>query len=73
MTEKQLQIIRQRRKDECFPIVNRGPLWYNCLTIEQRAELNGWYHNWLNVTETGVIPPRPSWLDNKIEREEILL
>ena len=73
MTEKQKNIIRQRRKDECFVIINRGMLWYNCLTIGQKAELNGWYHNWLNATETGVIPPRPSWLDEKIEKEEILL
>lgn len=73
MNDKQKQIIRQRRKDECFPIINRGVLWYNCLTIEQKSELNGWYHNWLNATETGVIPAKPSWLNDKIEREEILL
>ena len=73
MNEKQKQILRQRRKDECFTIINRGVLWYNCLTIEQKAELNGWYHAWLNVTETGVIPAKPSWLNSKIEREEILL
>ena len=66
-------VIRKRRERECFPIVNRGPLWYNCLTIEQRAELNGWYHAWLNATETGYIPPTPLWLNDKIEREEILL
>ena len=73
MTERQLQILRQRRKDECFAIINRGILWYNCLTIEQKAELNGWYHAWLRVTETGAIPPKPSWLNDKSEREEILL
>lgn len=73
MTERTLEVIRQRRKNECFPIINRGVLWYNCLTLEQRAELNGWYHAWLNATETGVVPAKPSWLDNKIEKEEILL
>lgn len=66
-------VIRKRRERECFPIINRGQLWYNCLTIEQRAELNGWYHAWLNATETGYIPPMPSWLNDKIEKEEILL
>ena len=71
-SENQKLVIRQRREKECFTIINRGVLWYNCLTIEQKAELNGWYHNWLNATETGVIPPRPSWLNDKIEREEIL-
>jgi hypothetical protein len=73
MTEKQKNVIRQRRQDECFVVINRGTLWYNCLTIEQKAELNGWYHKWLNATETGVIPPKPSWLNDKIEKEEILL
>ena len=73
MTEKQKQILRQRRKDECFKIINRGQLWYNCLTIEQKAELNCWYHAWLNITETGVVPSVPKWLNQKIEREEILL
>lgn len=73
MTENQKQIIRQRRIKECFPIVNRGQLWYNCLTIEQKAELNGWYHSWLNATETGIIPSVPKWLHDKIEKEEILL
>lgn len=66
-------VLRKRRERECFPIINRGVLWYNCLTIEQKAELNGWYHAWLNVTETGVIPVNPVWLNDKIEREEILL
>ena len=73
MTKRDLEVIRQRRETECFPIINRGVLWYNCLTVEQKAELNGWYHNWLNATETGVIPPKPSWLWDKIEKEEILL
>lgn len=73
MTEQRKSVIRKRREKECFTIINRGTLWYNCLTIEQKSELNGWYHNWLNATETGVIPPKPEWLDNKIEREEILL
>ena len=73
LSENRKQIIRQRRMKECFPIVNRGTLWYNCLTDEQRIELNSWYHKWLNATETGTIPHRPEWIDNKINKEEILL
>ena len=64
--------IRDRRKSECFPIINRGRLWYSHLTIEQYNELNDWYHAWLDAPETLVIPPIPSWIDDKIEREEIL-
>ena len=73
ISEQQKKVIRQRRLRECFQIVNRGQLWYNCLTLEQRSELNGWYHAWLNATETGIIPAPPGWLNNKIEKEEILL
>ena len=62
--------LRSRRAEECFSVVNRGKLWYNCLTNEQLTELNDWYFAWLNVTETKVIPTRPKWLDNKLEREE---
>lgn len=62
--------LRLRRAEECFSVVNRGKLWYNCLTMEQLAELKNWYFAWLDVTETKVIPTRPKWLDNKLEREE---
>lgn len=68
--EELLHEFRRQREIECFPIVNRGKLWYNCLTDEQLAELQDWYFAWLNVTETKVIPIRPKWLDNKLDREE---
>lgn len=67
----ELDALRARRADECFSIVNRGKLWYNCLTVEQLAELNDWYFKWLDVTETKTIPTKPDWLNNKLEREEI--
>ena len=70
-TESELLFeLRRQREQECFSVVNRGKLWYNCLTNEQVAELNDWYFKWLNVTETKVIPKRPAWLDNKLEMEE---
>ena len=62
--------LRKRREVECFSVINRGKLWYNCLNDEQLAQLNDWYFAWLNVTETKTIPKRPNWLDNKLEREE---
>lgn len=58
----ELDKLRQQREVECFPIINRGQLWYDILTSEQRTELQEWYHAWLDVTETKVIPTKPSWI-----------
>ena len=55
--------LRLKRQQECFPIINRGQLWYNKLSSEQIQELNQWYCNWLNVTETKVEPSKPEWLN----------
>ena len=66
---------RKRREEVCYPIINRGQLWYNRLTLAQKAELNDWYDAWLDVTETLVIPQTPEWINNKldkIEQEELL-
>lgn len=66
---------RMRREQDCFPIINRGQLWYNHLTLAQKSELNDWYEAWLDITHTFVIPTAPSWLNNtlnKIEPEELL-
>lgn len=71
--KNELNTLRKLRAKECFPVVNRGKLWYDCLSIEQLSELNDWYFAWLNVTETKVIPTKPEWLDKKLSREEILL
>lgn len=73
-TELYKKMLREQREQICFSVINRGKLWYNCLTTEQLAELKRWYHDWLNVTETLQIPVKPEWLDAlKItEGEEII-
>lgn len=65
--EEQLRLeqLRRRREEECFSIINRGALWYEKLTPEEKAELEIWYQSWLDVTETGVSPELPEWLKNK--------
>lgn len=70
---KSIDVIRARREDECFKVINRGKLWYESLTQEQTIELRSWYYKWLNAPETGEIPVAPKWLNQKLEREEILL
>ena len=54
--------LRKRRETECFSIINRGQLWYDTLSEEQRSELQVWYQGWLHITETLTVPNRPSWL-----------
>lgn len=54
--------IRAQRESECFKVVNRGTVWYNRLTGEQKAELDVWYDAWLEAPETLVIPDAPAWL-----------
>lgn len=69
----ELEELRHRRAQECFPIINRGYSWYSTLNNDQKLELKNWYFAWLDVTETRNIPKKPEWLNKKIEREEILL
>lgn len=59
---KLLANLRSQREKDCFPIINRGALWYGRLSVEQKAELDAWYQAWLNVTETKVVPETPEWL-----------
>lgn len=54
--------LREKREKECFSVINRGKLWYDNLTQEQLEELNKWYNDWLNVTETLVEPVKPEWI-----------
>lgn len=61
--EEKLDDLRTLREEECFPIINRGNLWYESLTLEQKLELKNWYQNWLDVTVTQVIPTKPTWLN----------
>ena len=58
-----LKQLRFQRKEECFPIINRGTLWYDLITPEQTAELKIWYQAWLDVTDTLIIPEKPLWLE----------
>lgn len=53
---------RKRREVECFPIINRGQLWYDTLSEEQLSELKTWYQAWLDGTNTQTIPEKPEWL-----------
>lgn len=60
---KTLASIRSQREAECFQVINRGALWYDKLTDEQKEELSSWYEEWLNAPETGIIPSKPTWID----------
>lgn len=61
---KTLASIRSQREAECFPVINRGALWYDKLTAEQRSELSAWYEAWLDAPQTGVAPSKPTWLES---------
>lgn len=62
LTENEKNKIRCWRARECFPIVNRGALWYNKLTAEQVAELSAWYEAWLDAPQTMTVPTKPEWV-----------
>lgn len=54
--------IRSKRRTECFPYINRGYLWADKLTSDQKEELSIWYQAWLDAPSTLIIPERPLWL-----------
>ena len=68
--EARLELLRSNRESDCFTIINRGELWYNKLTENQKQELSEWYQKWLDVTEETnkdengnyIIPEKPNWL-----------
>ena len=68
--EEVLDLLRTRREEECFPIINRGSLWFEQLSEAQKAELKTWYKSWLDITDKYVdgmdylslIPTKPNWL-----------
>ena len=62
LVEQQRETLRARRAAECFPIVNRGALWYDKLTAEQKLELSVWYEKWLDAPQTLYAPVAPSWI-----------
>ena len=39
----ELATLRERRETECFSVINRGWIWYSCLTLTQWRELRTWY------------------------------
>ncbi|MCD8313124.1 MAG: hypothetical protein LUC24_03100 [Bacteroidales bacterium] len=55
-------VARRERESICFPVVNRGELWYKRLTVEQIQDLDEWYQAWLDITKTLVVPAKPDWL-----------
>ena len=55
--------LRFKREKACFPIINRGELWYSRLTADQKKELDTWYQAWLDVTDTNVLPDTLAWLN----------
>ena len=65
----ELEHLRNLRK-ECFAVVNRGSLWFDRLTDEQKQDLDDWYQEWLDITDkyvygidiNTIIPVKPSWL-----------
>ena len=63
--EIQKETLRSRREKECFSYINRGSLWYEKLSGDQKIELQLWYDKWLNVTDTLTVPTKPEWLENK--------
>ena len=56
--------LRRQREEECYPVINRGWMWYLSLTLSQWRELRSWYLDWLNVTDTLTPPERPAWIDS---------
>nr|DAL77440.1 MAG TPA: Protein of unknown function (DUF2977) [Caudoviricetes sp.] len=60
--EAVLADLRSRREKECFSVINRGQLWYEGVSLAQLLELRKWYKDWLAVTETKVVPDKPTWL-----------
>jgi hypothetical protein len=61
--EQYINKLREIRNVECFSIINRGKLWYDTLSEKQLNELRKWYIEWLDVTETLIIPNKPVWLE----------
>jgi len=60
--QREITNLRTQRNKQCFPYINRGYLWYNNLSDEQKEELASWYQAWLDVTSTKVVPNIPEWL-----------
>lgn len=62
---------RFARSVVCFPIINRGPLWYEHLTMSQQTDLNTWYEYWLDAPETHIYPVTPYWVNEKLSKLKV--
>lgn len=71
--ENPAQKLRTLRSRICFPVINRGQLWYHRLTPLQLGELKEWYQAWLDAPETLVQPKTPEWINDKLSEEEIII
>ena len=60
--EEEIKRLREERERVCFPVVNRGELWYAKLTPEKKEELAQWYQAWLDAPQTGIKPQTPEWI-----------
>ena len=67
--EEILQELREQREVECFAIINQNFIingqsktWFDTLTDEQKVDAEQWVQAWRDVTETKIIPEKPSWL-----------
>ena len=60
--QRELTNLRSLREKVCYPIINRGEMWYSRLSFDQKEDLDVWYQAWLDVTITKVIPETPAWL-----------
>jgi hypothetical protein len=62
LKEIKINELKDKREIECFSVINRGILWYNKLDSEKIEQLEKWYNDWLNITETLIVPTKPDWL-----------
>lgn len=62
-TDNYKNFLRQVRQYQCFSVINRGKLWYDKLTAEQVSSLANWYAQWLNVTESLIVPYDLDFID----------
>lgn len=71
-TEEEIkENLRFERQMQCFEIINRGEMFWNYLWAKytpediaiKKQEIQTWYNNWLDVTNTKIIPLKPIWLD----------
>ena len=72
-TEQRAEVVRNNRERICFPIINRGKLWYDSLSQEEYIALQNWYQAWLDAPRTLKIPNTPDFVNKKVKFEEDIL